>query len=230
MPDTLHERRLRRGRRWWDLVSPVHGSAGGQTTRVAEVALTHLALGPGAVVLDLGCGSGAALSTLSAAVGPTGRVVGIDHSPKMLARADAVVRGNGLANVELRRADATRTEIGHGAFDAVYACASISAMPDVPAVLAAVRTALRPGGRLFVFDMRLVPRGWSTPVIAVLRGVYAAGAGFAGVDVLDTARAVFDDVTLPDFPGQEGRGQPDGGWPPLTMFVARTAVSSGSAP
>ncbi|MHC1559885.1 class I SAM-dependent methyltransferase [Actinomycetospora sp. C-140] len=229
MPDTLHDRRLRRGRRWWDLVSPVHGSAGGQTTRVAELALTHLALGPGAAVLDLGCGSGAALPTLSAAVGPAGRVVGIDNSPKMLARAEAVVRGHGLENVELRHADATRAEIEHGAFDAVYACSSISAMPDVPGALAAVRTALRPGGRLFVFDMRLVPRGWSMPVILLLRGVYAASAGFAGVDVLDTARGVFDDVELPDFPGQEGRRRPDGGWPPLTMFVARTAVSSGSA-
>ena len=215
-----HARRLDRGRRWWDLVSPIHGSAGGQTTRVAEVALEHLALEPGGSVLDLGCGSGAALPTLSRAVGPTGRVVGIDYSPRMLARAEAVVRDHGLGNIELRHADATRAEIEPGAFDAAYACSSISAMPDVPAALSAVHRALRPGGRLYVFDMRLVPRGWSTPLIRLLQGVYAASAGWAGVDVLDAAREVFADVVLPDVPGKEGQRQPEAGWPPLTMFVA----------
>lgn len=215
-----HARRLRRGRRWWDLVSPIHGSDGGQTTRVAELALRHLDLEPGAGVLDLGCGSGAALATLSAAVGPTGSVVGIDHSPKMLARAADVVRRRELTNVELREADASRTAIEPGRFDAVYACSSISAMPDVPAALVTVRAALRPGGRLFVFDMRLKPRGRSTPAIRAISGVYAATAGWAGVDVLDATREVFDDVTLPDFPGAKGRGQPEAGWPPLTMFVA----------
>ena len=229
MTDTTptHARRLRRGRRWWDLVSPIHGSAGGPTTRVAELALEYLALEAGDAVLDLGCGSGAALPTLSEAVGPTGRVVGIDNSPKMLARAGSVVPEHGLTNVELRRADATRTEIEPDAFDAAYACSSISAMPDVPAALVTVHRALRPGGRLFVFDMRLVPHGWSTPVIRLLQGVYAASAGWAGVDVLDTAREVFADVRLPGIPGKEGRGQREAGWPPLTMFVGTTRASEG---
>lgn len=215
-----HARRLRRGQRCWDLVSPIHGSDGGQTTRVAELAQQHLDLQPGWSVLDLGCGSGAALPTLSAAVGPSGRVVGIDYSPKMLARAEDVVRRRALRNVELRRADATSGEIGRGAFDAAYACSSISAMPDVPAALASVHDALRPGGRLFVFDMCLKPRGWSTPVIRLLRGIYAATAGWAGVDVLDTAREIFAEVSVPDFSGQDGQRQPEAGWPPLTMFVA----------
>lgn len=231
MTDTsrTHARRLRRGRRWWDLVSPIHGSAGGPTARVAELALEYLALEPGRSVLDLGCGSGAALPTLSKAVGPTGRLVGIDNSPKMLARAESVVREHGLGNVELRHADATRTGIEPAAYDAVYACSSISAMPDVPAALDAVHRALRPGGRLFVFDMRLVPHRWSTPVIRLLQGVYAVSAGWAGVDVLDTAREVFADVRLPDLPGREGQGRREAGWPPLTMFVATTPASAASA-
>lgn len=218
-----HARRLRRGRRWWDLVSPIHGSAGGSTTQVAELALQYLDLKEGEAVLDLGCGSGAALPTLREAVGPSGRVVGIDYSPRMLARAEAVVRERGFENVELRRADATRVTIEPGSYDAAYACSSISAMPDVPAALATVQRALRPGGRLFVFDMRLVPRGWSTPLIWLFQGIYRASAGWSGVDVLDSARDIFAEVTLPDPPGKEGQGQPQAGWPPLTMFVATAA-------
>ena len=187
---------------------------------MAELALTYLDLRPGQHVLDLGCGRGAALATLSGAVGTTGRVVGLDRSPKMLARAATVVRRRGLGNVELRRADATRTPPEPGAYDAVYACSSISAMPDVRAALESVRAALRPGGRLVVFDVRLEPRGRSSPLVRVLRGFYIATAGWSGLDVLDTAREVFDDVAPPALPGQGERGQPEAGWPPLTLFVA----------
>lgn len=82
---TTHDRRLERGRRWWDLVSPIHGSAGGSTTQVADLALQYLDLTAGQTVLDVGCGSGAAFPTLRDAVGPSGRVVGVDYSPRMLA-------------------------------------------------------------------------------------------------------------------------------------------------
>lgn len=221
--ERTHRRRLRRGQRWWDLVSPLHSSDGGQTTRIAELALRHLDLRPGGRVLDVGCGSGAALPTLSAAVGPSGRVVGLDHSARMLARAQIVVERRGLQNVELRRADATRVDLGREAFDAVYAATSISAMPDVRAALRSIDAALRPGGTLFVFDVRLVPRGWSTPVVWALRGTYAAVAGWAGVDVLDAAREVFGDVRLPALGGQGDRRAPEAGWPPLTLFVATSA-------
>ncbi|WP_051579710.1 class I SAM-dependent methyltransferase [Pseudonocardia acaciae] len=220
MATDIHDRRLRRGRRWWDLVSPVHSSAGGSSTQATVLALRYLDLRKGHSVLDLGCGSGAALPTLSAAVGPSGRVVGIDYSPRMLARADAVLRERGIQNVELRRADATRVALEPASFDAAYACASISAMPDIPAALTTVRRALRPGGRLFVFDMRLVPRGWSTPLIWLIQGIYRVSAGWTGVDVLDSARDIFAEVTLPDLPGKEGVGQPSAGWPPYTVFVA----------
>lgn len=220
-----HARRLHRGRRWWDLVSPIHSSAGGATAQVAELALQYLDLRAGHTVLDVGCGSGAALPTLSGAVGPSGRVVGIDYSPRMLARAQAVVGRLDLQNVELRRADATRVELEPGAYDAAYACSSISAMPDVEAALTTVRSALRPGGRLFVFDMHLKPRGLSTPLIRLLQGSYAMTAGWAGVDVLDRARDIFDGVTLPDFPGKQGRAQAEAGWPPLIMFVATAAAA-----
>src|SRR5687767_12032425 len=61
-------------------------------------------LAAGHTVLDIGCGPGTDLPRLVEAVGPTGRVLGVDHAPPML--DEARERMAGLPNVELRLADA----------------------------------------------------------------------------------------------------------------------------
>jgi SAM-dependent methyltransferase len=95
--DKHHGARLRRGRRTWNLVSSTHH--GGIFDRLSaplyDPASRHLALRPGEAVLDIGCGTGAMLVPLREAVGERGRVVGVDYSPRMLARARDVVRDNG---------------------------------------------------------------------------------------------------------------------------------------
>lgn len=71
------------------------------------LSMTHrrLRLASGDTVNELGTGSGYALPALSAAVGPTGRVVAVDISPWMLARVRARCQRLGLDNVELVQAD-----------------------------------------------------------------------------------------------------------------------------
>ncbi len=65
--------------------------------------------------------------------------------------------------MEARVADATDpslpADLGPSRFDAAFAMYSISAMPDIAAAVALAYEALRPGGRLFVADVRLVPGG-----------------------------------------------------------------------
>jgi ubiquinone/menaquinone biosynthesis C-methylase UbiE len=89
----------------------------------------------GQTVLDIGCGTGATLQALRDAIGSDGRVVGVDYSPRMIARARNRVRHHGWTSVKIRQADATRTTHGHAEFDAAVALASFSAMPDVRAAI-----------------------------------------------------------------------------------------------
>jgi ubiquinone/menaquinone biosynthesis C-methylase UbiE len=193
---TTYERRLRRGRRTWDLASATYYGALDRTrARLDELALRHLDPRPGQHVLDIGCGTGGTLPALRDAVGPDGRVVAVDYSPRMVARAQR--RAGEWDNVTVRRADAARESLGDNEFDAALALSSLSAMPDVGAAVAAAHAALRPGGRLFVFDMRLVPAGHLGKRLTtrLMRGVYRATVGFTGADVITELRRVFGTVS-----------------------------------
>lgn len=159
-----------------------------------------LRLSPGDRVLDLGCGTGAYLADLRT---EGGHVLGIDYSPKMIAKAHA--RAAAWDDVEVRQADATTLDLEPSSFDAVLASFSISATQDVPATIEGIHRVLRPGGRLFAPDMRLVPGG---PLIWGLGVIYRSVARWTGVDVLDTIRSTFgtaevvnpDGVPLPAIP------------------------------
>lgn len=183
---------MTRDLRYWDRVS---GKPAEMVEKLStqqafrHLIRTTLTLRPGDRVLDLGCGTGAYLSTLRDAVGPDGHVLGIDYSPKMLAKAAA--RAAAWDNVEVRQTDATTVALEPGTYDAVLASFSISATQDVPATVANVHRALRPGGRLFAPDMHLVPRGLGAPVMWTLGLAYRLIARWTGVDVLATVRTEF---------------------------------------
>src|SRR5436309_3119797 len=63
----------------------------------------HGRVGPGQTVLDLGCGAGTDLLIAAQMVGPAGRVIGIDMTESMLARARESAAALGLDNVELHQ-------------------------------------------------------------------------------------------------------------------------------
>ena len=103
---------------------------------------------PGDVALDVGCGTGRALPALAAAVGPAGRVIGLDCTPDMLAEARAKGRDRSAALIQ---ADARRLPLPDALAAVVFAAGLVHHLPDPAAGLAELARVTRPGGRLVLF-------------------------------------------------------------------------------
>ena len=121
-------------------------------------AVERLDLRAGDRVLDVGSGTGRSLGYLHKAVGPTGRVYGIDISPGMLRKAQKSCDANGWDNVELMQCDAAAFT-APAPLDGVLFSLSYNTMPDHRAVLRRAWDQLVPGGRLVIMDAK-VPPGW----------------------------------------------------------------------
>jgi ubiquinone/menaquinone biosynthesis C-methylase UbiE len=119
-------------------------------------AVDRLDLRPGEHVLEIGCGTGRNLPFLSKAVGPHGRVLGVDLSPGMLARARALCDHNQWRNVELIESDAAHYR-APAPLDGVMFGLSYNTMPHHLLVLREAWAQLRRGGRLVIMDAKLPP-------------------------------------------------------------------------
>lgn len=113
-------------------------------------AVELLGLQAGWSVLDVGCGTGASALPAARAVGPEGRVLGIDVAENMLARARTKAEAQGLCNVSFELADMSATGWPDASFDAVIGVFSVFFVPDTAAQVAELWRLLRPGGRLAV--------------------------------------------------------------------------------
>ena len=158
-----------------------------------ELGIRMLELRPGDTVLDLGCGTGLSFRLLVKAVGPTGRVLGVDSSTAMLAQARKRVLRRGWNTVSLVHSDATRLRLDGestdlmrtadsatvpSSVDAVFSAYALSVMSDPEAALAAAAAVTKPGGRMGIVDMQR-PTGFAR----VLTPLALAATALGGSDI-----------------------------------------------
>ena len=161
--------------------------------------LTIASLKAGEVVLDLGSGAGFDCFLAAQAVGPTGRVIGVDMTPEMLAKARKNAQLGGYTNVEFRLGEIENLPVPDGAADIIISNCVINLSPDKRAVINEAFRVLKPGGRLAISDIvatQPVPdeirndlallsgcMAGATPIIE-LRG-HLAAAGFSRIEIVE---------------------------------------------
>jgi ubiquinone/menaquinone biosynthesis C-methylase UbiE len=130
----------------------------GDTVVRREVARTALAATQGERILDVGCGPGFFCAELLEEVGEHGWVTGLDASPQMLALAKR--RCAKRENITFLQADATSLPVDDASFDAALCVQVLEYVSDYSKALAELHRAVRPGGRVLVWDTDWATVSW----------------------------------------------------------------------
>lgn len=145
---------------WYDLFSSFYDSSVEDVyLPFRDIAAQALDLAEGQTVLDAGCGTGQSFDVLSAGVGNTGRVLGVDASSGMLGKAKDRIANKGLDNVrvlersllELSRDDVAEHLDGEPGFDRAL-CFLVLTTQEGPDAFERVWSLLAPGGRMVIVD------------------------------------------------------------------------------
>jgi len=134
----------------------------GYPQRAQRLRAVHaLGLRPGDTVVDMACGTGLNFPLLETVVGPGGRIVGVDLTDAMLARAQDRIKTNGWSNVSLVQADAAGFDFPAGV-NAILSTYAMTQVPECAEVIAHGAKALSAGGRWAVLDLKVPGQtpGW----------------------------------------------------------------------
>ena len=161
----------------------------------------------GETVVDLGAGAGIDLLIAAKKVGPTGRVIGIDMTDEMIAKANENIAASGFENVEVRKGFIEELPVEDASVDWVISNCVINLSPDKPKVFREIARVLKPGGQMSVSDIvvedlpdwaRQSAALYSACVAgAISEAEYLQGLRDAGLEVDDVSeRVVYDSSQL----------------------------------
>jgi arsenite methyltransferase len=141
---------------------------------------------PGETVLDLGSGAGFDCFLAARQLAGSGRVIGVDMTAEMVAKARANTVKGGYTNVEFRLGEIEALPVADASVDLIISNCVINLSPDKARVFAEAFRVLQPGGRLAIADIVAT----RTPPAALRRKLEVIGACIGGATVVDDLRSL----------------------------------------
>lgn len=136
------------------------GYQGADITKRRRLSFDAIDPSPSEAILDIGSGSGLLCAELARAVGPSGRIIGIDPSEEM--RQSAAPRCEEFDWLEFRDGSAFDLPVGSGSVDKVVSVQVFEYLDDIPRAVQEAARVLRTGGRLVVSDIHFDSWIWHT--------------------------------------------------------------------
>jgi ubiquinone/menaquinone biosynthesis C-methylase UbiE len=138
----------------YDLSANLYYLIGFREHSYRKRAVALLQLKPGDTVVELGCGTGLNFALFQQAIGPAGKIIGIDLSPDMLAQAEDRIQNHGWTNVELVRRDAARYTFPDKV-DGIISSFAITLAPEYDLIIKRGADSLQKGKRFVILDLKM---------------------------------------------------------------------------
>lgn len=143
----------RRRAKFYDLTANLYYLIGFREMAYRRQAVAALGLQVGDTVVEIGCGTGLNFSLLQQAVGPAGRIIGVDLTDAMLEQAARRVQARGWTNVELVNSDAVNFACPEK-LGGMLSTFAITLSPDYDRIIQHGAGALASGKRCAILDLR----------------------------------------------------------------------------
>lgn len=172
----------------------------------------------GETVVDLGSGAGNDVFVARAIVGETGKVIGVDFTEEMIAKA---IRNNeklGYKNVEFKLGEIEQLPLENEIADVVVSNCVLNLVPDKQKAFAEIYRILKPGAHFCISDIVII--GELNPELKKSASMYAgcisgavqqdeylriiAAAGFVNVEIKKTKRIELPNELLKEYLDEEG--------------------------
>jgi ubiquinone/menaquinone biosynthesis C-methylase UbiE len=124
----------------------------------------HLQLRPGDVVADIGAGTGYFTRRFAAAVGPSGKAMGLDIESTMVTYMNDDAQKRGLTNLSARQVPPNDPQLAPQSVDVIFICDTYHHMQDRVAYARRLAQALKPGGRIVIVDFQKRPLPLGPPL------------------------------------------------------------------
>lgn len=184
----------------YDLTTNLYWLIGFPMNAFRKAAVGALGLRSGDTVVELGCGTGLNFNLLQQAVGPSGKIVGVDVTDAMLARANERIRKYSWSNVELVQLDVTQY-VFQRQVDGILSTFAMEFVAEYDDLIDRCSAALNPGKRIVVGDLKL-PEGRMArlaPYFLALARPYGTTMDLANRRPWESILTYLADVSIRDF-------------------------------